>query len=69
MKKAGNHKLHALFGLLLCAALVPAARAEVDALVRDALALAESGQGRGAYDMLESKEAERALEDAIPAGV
>lgn len=60
MKKAGKHQLHALFGLLLCAALVPAAHAEVDALVRDALALAESGQGRAAYDMLESKEAARA---------
>ena len=60
MKKTGNHKLHALIGLLLCAALVPAVHAEVDALVRDALTLVEAGKGRAAYDMLAPQEASRA---------
>ena len=60
MKKAGKLKLNALVALLLCAALVPPALAEVDALVRDALALSDGGQGRAAYDLLEPQEANRA---------
>lgn len=60
MKKAGKFKFNAVFGLLLCAVLAPTAHAEVDALVRDALALSDGGQGRAAYDMLEPQEANRA---------
>ena len=60
MKKAVKLNLNALIALLLCAALAPPARAEVDALVRDALALSDGGQGRAAYDLLEPQEANRA---------
>ena len=60
MKNAGKHKLNVLVTLLLCAALAPPALAEVDALVRDALALSDGGQGRAAYDMLQPQEANRA---------
>ena len=60
MIKAVKHPINTLFGLLLCAALVPVAHAEVDALVRNALSLSDGGQGRAAYDILEPQEANRA---------
>ena len=50
----------ALCAVVLSAALLPAAHAEADALVREALALAEGGQAQTAYAMLEPKETERA---------
>lgn len=51
----------ALTALLLCAVLAPlTSHAVVDQLVRDALALADAGQGRQAYDMLEPQEVARA---------
>ncbi len=47
--------------LVMCVALIAQpASAVVDGLVRDALALADAGQGRQAYDMLEPQEAARA---------
>ncbi len=50
-----------LLALLLTAALLPTeSRAEADALVRDALALAQTGQAAQAFQMLDAKEAERA---------
>jgi len=61
MKNASRFKLRRVCQLVLCAALLPlAAHAEVDALVREALALAEAGQGRAAYDLLEPQEVKRA---------
>ncbi len=53
--------LSQLCALALTAFLLPnAAHAEMDALVRDALALAESGNAKAAYDMLEPFEVTRA---------
>lgn len=46
--------------LVVLSTALTVAHAEVDAVVRDALALAESGQARKAYDMLEPLEVQRA---------
>lgn len=46
-----------LIGLALA---TPGAHAEMDAVVREALSLAESGQARRAYEMLEPLEVQRA---------
>lgn len=61
MKTSNRPTPSFLLGLLLAASLLPAtAHAVVDALVRDALAMAEKGQGKEAFKLLDPQEAARA---------
>lgn len=60
MNSSQRFRARLLCSLLLSAALLPQAHAVVDALVREALTLADAGQGRAAYDLLEPQEAARA---------
>lgn len=56
-----NFRFAPLCAMLLTACLTPnIAQAEIDALVRDALALTEAGQAKRAYEMLEPHEVSRA---------
>ena len=50
----------ASFGLLAALALAHQAHAEVDSLVREAVALTDKDQARAAFDLLEPKESDRA---------
>lgn len=53
-------RMRLLCGLLLSLAMLPPAHAVVDAVVREALSLTETGRAREAYDRLEPLEAQRA---------
>ena len=60
MPRQNTPKCLATLGLLAAFALIPQVHAEVDSLVRDAAALADKGQSKAAFDLLDAKEPGRA---------